>query len=142
MRKVTFQVKCAESDYISPYISIANPDEDIQNMQDAEDVVIPEECITIVINYPLLRPAEFQASSNTGFTRADIAKKIAELYHQVYCEEDATKSSDQGRLTSLGSANRGISDGKYGIALHDIEDLLLHTVRKCRDGKYYCLVDS
>ena len=44
--------------------------------------------------------------------------------------------------TETGCLNRGTSFGRYGIHLHDIDDLVLHTVSRRADGKFTLGIDS
>ena len=66
-------------------------------------------------------------------------KQIAALYARIYREEDETATQP---MTQTFSLNRGTSFGRYGIYLHDIGDLVLHTVSRRADGKYELGIDS
>ena len=73
------------------------------------------------------------------FTRRELVKQIAALYARIYREEEETTTRP---MTETGCLNRGQSFGRYGIYLHDIDDLLLHTVIRRADGKYELGIDS
>ena len=94
-----------------------------------------------MVNYPLSRAFEFKlkAPGPEGFTRRELVKQIAALYARIYREEEETATRP---MTETGCLNRGQSFGRYGIYLHDIDDLLLHTVIRRADGKYTLGIDS
>jgi hypothetical protein len=153
-KKEITQLKGGEIAYIDmPSIfSVSDTKTFIDTMQDAHHIVIREQTITIVISHPLSRPAEFKVSAPraSGFTRAEIARKICDLYRQVYSEEDRTKTQQEGRDIFIPRKledhafirlNRGLSDGKYGINMYNMCDLILRSVTK-GDDKYYLGIES
>ncbi|MFN5773340.1 hypothetical protein [Flavobacterium sp.] len=126
-------------DGIVPWISIEKPEEQIERLIDTDKVVIEYSEITLVIDYPLNKPAEFVIkSSEKGFTKKQLALVISKKYHEIYDSEESsakTKTIPVGKRE--GVINRNKTDGKYGIWGHDISDLDLSSVEvyKTEDGK-------
>ncbi|KKM95138.1 hypothetical protein LCGC14_1191200 [marine sediment metagenome] len=89
------------------------------------EVVIEEEELTMVINYPLSVDARLDFKKKGGFTRIFIFKSIYEAYKQIYEEEDE-ECGDPGTYNNL--YNRSRSEGKYGIWGHYLEDLVIESV--------------
>lgn len=54
---------------IIPWVNIANANEEILNLIDADEIVIPEHEITVSIDYPLANPTSFHLFSSIGFSR-------------------------------------------------------------------------
>lgn len=127
-----------ESDPI-PWISLGKIDEELGRMIAADEVVVPYKKVTIMIDYPLNKPAFFDlVSENGGFSRKQLAIAISKKYHALYIEEEETAlrktiPPEQRK----GMINRNETDGKYGIWGHDLSDLVLSTVevRRNPDGK-------
>jgi hypothetical protein len=126
----------------SPYISLYDGSDDIRHMKHAEAIVIPQSSITMVVTYPMERPHEFvlTAPSSTGFTRGELARQICLLYRRIYREENETTSAPPPMIPGL--LNRGPTSGRYGIRMHYLSDLLLHTVSQRGDGKFTLGIDS
>ena len=71
----------------SPYLSLAQPEEDLRDLQHADDVVIPHANIEVKVHYPLFRPFVFHVQAPNGaqaFTRRALAQSISDLYHRIY----------------------------------------------------------
>ena len=123
----------------SGYISIEHPN--IEGQRFPDEIVIPMNEIRVEYTYPLSKRTVmfFNADNETGFTRAELARKVCEGYQKIYqIEEEAV--GNPGNLP--GMLNRATSEGPYGIWGHDIQDLVLHTVRQI-DGNLFGLgVDS
>ena len=107
----------------SPYVHLADPAEDLANMVDAEQVVIPRASIRVAISYPLQEEHVFTLNSNdsAGFWRGELALKIAQLYQQIYAEEDRSSAEPAGTIPGLFNRNR--TEGTYGIWGHGLGDL-------------------
>lgn len=95
-----------------PFISLSDPTECIAHMVGANDVVLKESSIKIVVEFPLRTPQLFEIESIGGFTRAKLAKEISSIYQNIYNEEDRT--SPQIAHYTHGFA-RSRTSGKYGI---------------------------
>ena len=95
-------------------------------MIDKDEVVISDNKVILIIDYPLTKEARFELTSNNGFTREQLVKQISEKYHQIYQEEETTattKTIPADKRTTL--YNRNQTDGKHGIWGHDLADLAL-----------------
>ncbi len=91
-----------------------------------DELVIPEEEITIRFTYPLSTKEEFTYIQKGGFTRMDLYRCIYEGYTEIYTvEEEAV--GDLGTYEML--YNRRTSDGPYGIWGHYLDDLVIEFVR-------------
>ena len=93
-----------------------------------ENIVISEsDEITIHFSYPMKNPVDLTFNTNTNFKITDILKLIYRGYRKIYDEEsDAIESIDnEGTL----KYNRGSTDGKYGIYLHDPQDLFIEGIK-------------
>lgn len=123
----------------SPYVSIADPEEDIGLMRGADDHVVDAATIRVLYSYPFdthgPTPEEqeaegwiFEEKAPNGafFTRADLARAVAARYCAIYAEEEESTKVEPGYIP--GMLNRNRTNGRYGIWGHDIGDLLLHTV--------------
>ena len=113
-----------DEDNVSPYISLENPEEDIQGQRFPDEVVIPLPKIRVRYDYPLETETilSFDADTPAGFTRAHLARQIAAGYHRIYQEEEAVVGNP-GHIP--GMMNRKRSRGPYGIWGHDLGDLVL-----------------
>ena len=139
---IEFQIDDPENkaDDPSPYVHLDKPDEDLKRMRDRDQIVFTGTELTLILDYPLRDELRFTitASRPNGFTRAELAKKISEVYQRVYQEEAATtKVAVIPPNERKGLQNRNETNGKYGIWGHDLSDLVLHTVEISRepDGK-------
>lgn len=112
-------------DGIIPWISIENPESQIDKLIDSDKIVIPYSEITLIIDYPLNKPTSFVlTSSKNGFTKKQLVLEISKKYHEIYLEEEATAKTKTIPIDKRGMLiNRNETDGKYGIWGHDIGDL-------------------
>jgi hypothetical protein len=126
-------------DGIIPWISIENPEDEINRLIDADKVVISHSEVTMIIDYPLNNPTEFLLKSSTkGFTKKKLVLEISKKYHEIYdAEERSAKTKTIPIEERKGLINRNETDGKYGIWGHDIGDLDLSSVEiyKTKSGK-------
>ncbi|OXA86613.1 hypothetical protein [Flavobacterium hercynium] len=124
---------------IVPWISIENPEAEISQLIEAESIIVPDSEITLLIDYPLNKPAEFVLkSAGKGFTKKQLILEISKKYHEIYKEEESTAVTKTLPMEKRGSLiNRNETDGKYGVWGHDIGDLDLSTidVYKSENGK-------
>ena len=113
---------------LSPYVHLAHPAEDLANMVDAEQLVIPRASIRVVVDYPLAKEHVFTLTSedSTGFRRGELALKISLLYQRIYAEEERSSAEPAGLVPGL--FNRTCTEGTYGICGHGLGDLLLTEV--------------
>ena len=117
-------------DGIIPWISIEKPEEEINRLIDADKVVITNSEITLIIDYPLNKPAEIVLKSpGKGFTKKQLVLEISKKYHEIYeAEESSAKTKTIPVEKRKGLINRNETDGKYGIWGHDIGDLDLSSI--------------
>jgi len=139
---ITFQVDDPEkrSEGPSPYVNLADPQKDLKQMRGPEEVVFTGTELIVILDYPLRNESSFpiSASSPSGFTRAELARKVADLYRRIYEEEAQTSKIPVTPVEQRkGLINRNQTNGKYGIWGHDLSDLVLHTIEISRrpDGK-------
>lgn len=121
-------------DGIIPWISIEKPQDEINLLIDADKVVIPYSEVTLIIDYPLNKPAEFvMKSSGKGFTKKQLILEISKKYHEIYKEEENSAKTKTIPIEKReGLINRNETDGKYGICCHDIGDLDLSSIQVYR----------
>ena len=126
-------------DGISPYIHLEDPDEDIENLEQPNEIVTPKD-IRIRFRYPLSQEFVFEYhNTNNGYTRRELAKLISDEYKRIY-EEEEEDDGDPGMIP--GMYNRNSSHGRYGIWGHYLGDLLLHEVISEGGGMYRLGIDS
>ncbi|KAI5480819.1 hypothetical protein MNV49_007229 [Pseudohyphozyma bogoriensis] len=118
------------------YVALAAPEHGLKRMglEKRAEVLIPGpiDFILVHIEYCLRKPTKFKLrpdDENVGFTREEIVKGVVEMYTRVYKVEDETKtvSPSLHRVGNVISLNRPATDGKYGIWMHDLADLCLHS---------------
>jgi hypothetical protein len=131
-------------DGVIPWASLENPEADIPNLIDKDEVVIKHFSIKVIIDYPLTNPYEFTLTSDQGFTRAQLLSEISKHYYKIFEEEEASatiKTIPVDKRTTI--ANRNETNGKYGIWGHDIADLVLSgiSVYKTLNGEIVLSLD-
>lgn len=121
------------------YICLKNPNNDIKNLRNHKEIVTPN-IIKVIYNYPLSRKFVFEhiSKNKNGFSKKELIKVISKQYNIIYKEEKNTSIIKPGYI----SYNRNITNGKYGIWGHDLEDLDLHTIYKSYDNVYELGIDS
>ncbi|HWW41933.1 hypothetical protein [Pedobacter sp.] len=125
-------------DGIIPWASLEKPELDIPHLVDKDKVVIPDNHVTVIIDYPLNNEYRFELTSPSGFTRELLLREISKHYYQLYKEEEETAKTKTVPLKERKELyNRNQTDGKYGIWGHDIADLVLTEVKvyKNSEGK-------
>jgi hypothetical protein len=112
-----------------PYIEIEHPEKSIKQLVNKDEIVIKEDTITLIIDYPLTNEFRLKINSKHGFTRRELTTEISKAYYKLYEDEEATatiKTVPVAQRTTL--YNRNQTNGKYGIWGHDIADLVLADV--------------
>lgn len=148
---IEFEVKADPEDAkdfedgIIPWINIEKPENQINRLIDADKVVITDSEVTLIIDYPLNKPAEFILKSyGKGFTKKQLVLEISKKYHEIYkAEESSAKTKTIPVEKREGLINRNETNGKYGICCHDIGDLDLSSaqVYKTEDGKIQIVLE-
>lgn len=139
---IEFSVK-APSEYDNdndtiPWVNIESPSYDLENLIDADKIILPHKLITLIIDYPLEHSASFDLASEKGFSRKQLILAISEKYHEIYTKEEASASIKTIPLEKReGLINRNKTNGEYGIWGHDLSDLDLSSIEvyKNNDGK-------
>jgi hypothetical protein len=102
-----------------------------------DEIVIPFEHATLVIDFPLTVPATIAISAALpqGFTRAELVRAICDEYAHVYDAEEGTAHTKPVPPDERGDRReRNRTDGAYGIWGHDLEDLVLTSARWVRQS--------
>lgn len=131
---ISFEVKTNnKKDFengLIPYASIENAKLEIPDLDKKDEVVIKENSIKIIIDYPLTKQYEFTLTSKMGFTRKQLLSEISAHYFKLYEEEEKTatiKTIPIDKRTTM--YNRNQTNGKYGVWGHDIADLVLSEIQ-------------
>ena len=116
-------------------IRLGDPERAVLGLAKPDEIVIPFDRATLRISYPLTVPATvpIQASIPWGFTCGEIVRAICEEYENVYEAEEATaatKTVPREERTERPERNR--TDGVYGIWGHDLDELVLTSLRWTR----------
>lgn len=122
---------------VFPNLHLSDPAQALALLERPEEIVLPFEHATLVIDYPLTTPArvEITAPMPEGFTRAELVRAICEEYGNIYEAEEgtaATKTVPPEERALPHDRNR--TDGAYGIWGYDLQDLVLTSARWTRDG--------
>lgn len=121
----------------SPYIQLSKEGSrvSIKHLRDPKDVVIKARKVTLVIEYPVFvkKRVELVAANKNGFTRTEVAQKIAQAYQNLYAEEERSTALPIESMAERSGGpcmiiNRAPTNGMWGIWGHDLGDLALHTI--------------
>lgn len=133
-----------------------------QVLVDPDALVIPEDTISVLIDYPLENSTKVVLRCQGGFTRQDLVQRLQSAYTTIYEEEARTSTivpesmrsanerwlaehpeatPEERRQHSSKLLNRVATDGTFGIYGHDQGDLVLVEMR-FKNGDYTLLVDS
>jgi hypothetical protein len=130
---IDFKVKSSNiTDYpegFIPYIEVEHPEKSVKQLVNKDEIVIEEDTITLIIDYPLTNEFRLKINSKHGFTRRELITEISKAYYKLFEEEEATatiKTIPVEKRTTV--YNRNQTNGKYGIWGHDIADLVLADV--------------
>lgn len=132
-------------DGIIPWISIENPESEMDRLIDSNEIVIPYSEITIIIDYPLNKPTSFVlTNSKNGFTKKELILEISKKYHEIFTVEETTatiKTIPPDKRKKI--MNRNETNGNFGIWGHDIGDLDLSSIEvyKSESGKIQIILD-
>jgi hypothetical protein len=139
---IAFEVKTRNKDDfkngIQPWIRIDEPHKDLPNLLNKEEVVISENKVILIIDYPLTNEFRAYIRSTNGFTRERLINEISKSYFMLYEEEEKTATIKTVPVKERKELyNRNETNGKYGIWGHDISDLVLSeiVVYEASDGQ-------
>lgn len=142
----TSEQKADWPDGVIPWISVENAEKEVSQLISPNEIVIKQNKINLIIDYPLNKPTTITLSNPKGFTRKDLALEVSKQYHRIYTEEEATAKTKTIPVEQrTGLINRNETDGKYGkygIWGHDIGDLVLSgiEVHQAKDGEIYLIL--
>lgn len=125
------------------YIHIADPIDDIRELDNPTEIIISKPKIDVLFEYPLTNKVlkTFNADTTNGFTAAGLIQMICDFYKEIYEEEDRTTNIPSENIPNM--LNRNETTGKYGIWGHAIGDLYLHTMEYDNNNDFYTLgIDS
>lgn len=112
-----------------PWADLENPETDLPNLDERDNIIVSEKQVKIIIDYPLMNPYEFTLKSDKGFSRGRLLTEISARYYALYAEEERTatiKTVPIEQRTMM--YNRNETNGKYGIWGHDIADMDLSRI--------------
>ena len=106
-------------------------------LSDPSEIVIEDDEITIIFDYPLKCEFPLNFRSAGGFSRRSLIEKIVNTYKTIYETEENTTTlpieTQAERAKRLGSGrchlvNRANTDGTYGIWGHGLSDLFIEEI--------------
>ncbi len=116
-------------------IRLGDPEHALVGLAKPDEIVIPFDRASLQIVYPLTVPATvpIHAALSWGFTRGELVRAICEEYENVYEAEEATASTKTVPREERGERpGRNRTDGVYGIWGHDLDELVLTSLRWTR----------
>jgi hypothetical protein len=129
---------------IVPWVNLEHPEKQIDSLIDADEIVLPYQNATLIIDYPLTQKAISNISATSkGFSRKLLIQLISDKYHEIYEEEEKSATSKKVPLDERKDLiNRNTTNGKYGIWGHDLSDLDLSSIEvyKKSDGGIYLIL--
>ncbi|RZJ55040.1 MAG: hypothetical protein EOO44_02830 [Flavobacterium sp.] len=135
--EILFEVKAESKDFedgIQPWASIERPEVDLPNLIDKDKIMISQNNVTIIIDYPLTNKYQFDLKSEKGFTREMLLTEISKHYFKLYEEEENSATVKTLPMEKRTMYNRNQTNGKYGIWGHDIADLVLTDIQVYKDN--------
>lgn len=131
VNSISFNTKTTDKEWengLIPWVSLTDVESEMKNIIDKDEVVIKEEKVTVVIDYPLTNECRFDLESEKGFTREILLRRISEKYKEIYDEEERTATVKTIAMDKRKIMNRNETNGKYGIWRHDIADMVLSEI--------------
>ena len=113
-------------------LRLRDPAAAVARLELRDEIVIPFNRATLVIDFPLTNPAHIGITSALpiGFTRGELVQLICEEYGHVYAAEEGTATNTEPKVEDRGAhRERNRTDGAYGIWGHDLADLVLSSAR-------------
>lgn len=100
-----------------PFINVANAQNEQKRLLDADEVVLNHQKVTLIIDYPILKPIHcVLEGTEKGFTRSELIKHIAQNYYKLYQE------------IAQENGNKPLSERKYGVKNIDVLALNLASI--------------
>lgn len=115
-------------------LRIADPDHAVSQLERADEIVIPHQYATLVIEFPLSSPVTLAITAPIpyGFTRAQLVRTICDEYENLYDIEEATAHTKPLPPEERARLGRNRTDGLYGIWGHDLPELVMTAVHWTR----------
>jgi hypothetical protein len=113
-------------------LRVADPERALAMLELRDEIVIPFQKATLVIEFPLTNPAHVAITSALpqGFTRGELVRLICDEYAHIYAAEEGTSVETEATVEERGSRlERNRTDGAYGIWGHRLDDLVLRSAR-------------
>jgi hypothetical protein len=107
-------------------VSIELADKSIDHIIGADDVVLNDKKVQLVIDYPLKKMVSFILEAQNGFTLRELIFLIQKKYLEIYKDEEESATIKTLPMDKrVGLSNRNETNSKYGIWGHDLIDLYL-----------------
>ncbi|MFI5138275.1 MAG: hypothetical protein ACHQIM_10655 [Sphingobacteriales bacterium] len=133
------------ADGIEPWINLDTPNKQIDSLIDPDEIVLPFNKVTLIIDYPLTNKAVFDIEgTGNGFSRKQLILLISKKYHEIYKEEESSASTKTVPADERkGLLNRNLTNGKYGVCCHDLSDLDLSYIEVYKNtlGEIFLVLD-
>ena len=115
-------------------LRLHDPDHAITQLERADEIVIPHQYATLVIEFPLSKPVTLAITAPIpyGFTRAQLVRTICDEYENIYDIEEATAETKPLPPDERARLGRNRTDGLYGIWGHDLPELVMTAVHWTR----------
>lgn len=137
VKEISFEIKADKKDFengIQPWVNIEKSEIELPNLINKNEVVITEEKITVIIDYPLTNIYKFDLISEKGFSKELLVQEITKEYQKLYKEEEKTATIKTVPMKERTMYNRNQTNGKYGIWGHDLADLALSSIQVYKEN--------
>ncbi|MBB4801956.1 hypothetical protein HNP37_002017 [Flavobacterium nitrogenifigens] len=137
VKDISFQIKADKKDFedgIQPWVNIEKSENELPNLINKDEIVIAEEKITVVIDYPLTNIYKFDLKSKKGFNRELLVQEITKEYQKLYQDEEKSATIKTVPMKERKMYNRNQTNGKYGIWGHDLADLALSSIQVYKEN--------
>lgn len=137
VKEISFEIKADKKDFengIQPWVNIEKSEIELPNLINKDEVVITEEKITVIIDYPLTNIYKFDLISEKGFSKELLVQEITKEYQKLYKEEEKTATIKTVPMKERTMYNRNQTNGKYGIWGHDLADLALSSIQVYKEN--------
>jgi len=117
-------------------IDVSKPD--LKQLEEPDAVLVLDDALTVVIDFPLSNAAEFVTTSEkvgAGFSKKQIVQLIIGYYVQIYKEEEETATVKARRVSDV-FTNRSETDGHYGVYGYELSELAIAGFSIRRDQGY------
>ncbi len=109
--------------------------------QDLDRLVDVRKAVPVEFSYPLAKPHIAELTAERPWTANVLIDAIAKHYAEIYKEEAETATLPTEPAPGAALMNRPMTDGKYGIWGHTLDDLFLEGM-ELRDGVWHLEMGS